>query len=79
MKRIAALLGLLSLVSPVPSFGQGLGMSEVIVTARRNEAQDYSSNMPAVGLQRTADSSYKKSPYPEILATRTSARPKFTI
>ena len=55
MKRIAALLGLLSLVSPVPSFGQGLGMSEVIVTARRNEAQDYSSNMPAVGLQRTAD------------------------
>ena len=55
MKRIAALLGLLSLVSPVPSFGQGLGMSEVIVTARRNEAQHYSSNMPAVGLQRTAD------------------------
>ena len=55
MKRIAALLGLLSVTCPVPSFGQGMGMSEVIVTARRSEEPDYSSNMPAVGLQRTAD------------------------
>ncbi len=55
MKRLAALIGVLFLASPAPSFAQGMGMSEVIVTARRNEERDYSANMPAVGLQRTAD------------------------
>ena len=38
-----------------PACAQDEGMQEVIVTAMRREADDYTADMPAVGLRRTAD------------------------
>jgi hypothetical protein len=40
---------------PVEALAQDEGLSEVIVTARRREADDYSAEQPAIGLRRTAD------------------------
>jgi hypothetical protein len=48
-----AVLGMLSLAPEALAQDEGLG--EVIVTAMRREAQDYSAEMPAVGLRRKAD------------------------
>ncbi|WP_232491970.1 hypothetical protein [Novosphingobium kaempferiae] len=41
--------------SIAPAWGQDEGLGEVIVTAMRREADDYSADMPAVGLRRKAD------------------------
>lgn len=46
---------LFALLTPAASMAQDLGQSEVIVTAARRESSDYSAQMPAVGLRRTAD------------------------
>ena len=55
MKNFTVLLGLLSVLCPLPALAQGVGMEEVVVTAQRRTADDYSADMPAVGLRRTAD------------------------
>ncbi len=55
MKRMAMLAGLAFGLYPSPSFAQGIGLSEVVVTAQRREADNYSADMPAIGLLRTAD------------------------
>lgn len=54
MKQILPLLAIL-MVIPQPALGQDEGQQEIIVTAHRREAEDYSSAMPAVGLRRNAD------------------------
>ncbi|HET9629766.1 MAG TPA: TonB-dependent receptor [Novosphingobium sp.] len=38
-----------------PALGQGVGGDEVIVTAKRREADDYDASVPVIGLRRTAD------------------------
>jgi hypothetical protein len=45
----------LMLLAAAPVAGQDLEEREIIVTASRIEQDDYSSEMPAVGLRRTAD------------------------
>lgn len=40
---------------PVAVSAQDEGQSEVVVTAMRRDADDYSADMPAIGLRRTAD------------------------
>src|SRR5690242_13842003 len=51
-KIIASLLMLL----PAPAVAQNdVGSSEIIVTARRREADNYDDAIPVIGLRRTAD------------------------
>ncbi|NBC35738.1 TonB-dependent receptor [Novosphingobium sp. FSY-8] len=49
----AALAG--ALIAPSLASAQDLGSMEVIVTARRRSSDDYSPQMPAIGLRRQAD------------------------
>lgn len=53
MKRTVAALVLIYFAQPVSA--QELSSQEIVVTAVRVEQDDYQSDMPAVGLQRTAD------------------------
>lgn len=52
--NIFAICALLFAVPDV-AWSQDEGLGEVIVTAMRREADDYSAEMPAIGLMRTAD------------------------
>lgn len=51
--RIILAAGMLSI--PGPLVAQDLGSAEIMVTASRIEQDDYSREMPAVGLRRSAD------------------------
>lgn len=59
MKRLLLGLGIVGLLAPIAASAQenaiSEGMNEVVVTAQRREANDYSSETPAVGLLRKAD------------------------
>ncbi len=59
MKRFVIAIGLLASALPVAGWSQQNAVSEgnmeVIVTAQRRDADDYSSDTPAVGLIRKAD------------------------
>ncbi|MFC0204873.1 TonB-dependent receptor [Novosphingobium soli] len=53
---IASALAVLAIVAgPAPAAAQDEGLSEVVVTAMRRDAEDYTADMPAVGLRRRAD------------------------
>lgn len=43
------------LLVSAPALAQGVGGDEVIVTAKRRDADDYDANIPVIGLRRTAD------------------------
>lgn len=52
----ASAIAVLGMLSAAPeALAQDEGLGEVIVTAMRREAEDYSAEMPAVGLRRKAD------------------------
>lgn len=59
MKKLVLAIGLLASAVPVEVWSQqnaiSEGANEVIVTAQRREADDYSSDTPAIGLVRKAD------------------------
>lgn len=55
MKLITRLVTLAVALVPTIAHAQDEGAAEVIVTAMRRNADDYSADMPAVGLRRTAD------------------------
>jgi hypothetical protein len=55
MKPFVWSTAIVAALLPIPCMAQDEGMAEVIVTAQRRAADDYSSDMPAVGLRRTAD------------------------
>lgn len=55
MKRLVVPACTMMTLLASPSSAQDEGMSEVVVSAMRREADDYSSDMPAVGLRKTAD------------------------
>lgn len=54
MMRLVLGLSAALLVS-APALAQGVGGDEVIVTAKRRDADDYDASIPAIGLRRTAD------------------------
>ncbi|HYD23887.1 MAG TPA: TonB-dependent receptor [Croceibacterium sp.] len=54
MKRQTIAAALL-VAGAAPAWGQDLNFAEVVVTGSRIEQDDYSDDMPAVGLRRTAD------------------------
>ncbi len=54
-RTFARLVALALLIAPEVVAAQDEGLQEVIVTARRGEAENYSASMPAVGLRRSAD------------------------
>lgn len=53
MRLVLGLAAALLLIEP--ALGQGVGGDEVIVTAKRREADDYDASVPVIGLRRTAD------------------------
>jgi hypothetical protein len=55
MKRIFLAVCLATAAVPIPVAAQDDGMSEVIVTAQRREADTFDERVPAVGLRRVAD------------------------
>ena len=55
MKRTIALALSALAALPLPAHAQNSGAAEIIVTAQRRSERDYSAEMPAVGLKRTAD------------------------
>ncbi|GAO55386.1 TonB-dependent receptor [Novosphingobium sp. MD-1] len=55
MKLVTGLIVLAAAVVPTIAHAQDEGAAEVIVSAMRRNADDYSADMPAVGLRRTAD------------------------
>lgn len=55
MKRQMILASAASLAIAMPATAQDLSRSEIIVTASRIDQDNYSSQMPAVGLRRSAD------------------------
>lgn len=55
MKLITELVTLAVALVPTIAHAQDEGAAEVIVSAMRRDANDYSADMPAVGLRRTAD------------------------
>lgn len=55
MKLITGLVTLAAALVPTVTYAQDEGAAEVIVSAMRRDADDYSADMPAVGLRRTAD------------------------
>lgn len=55
MKLITELVTLAVALVPTIAHAQDQGAAEVIVSAMRRDANDYSADMPAVGLRRTAD------------------------
>lgn len=55
MKNMVFMAALVGMLLPINAFAQDTGGQEVIVTAQRRQASDYSEGMPVVGLRRTAD------------------------
>lgn len=60
MKKLVIALGLVVGAVPAVLISQDQnvvteGANEVVVTAQRREADDYSSDLPAIGLKRQAD------------------------
>jgi len=55
LKGVMLAAGVAGMLLPVGAFAQDTGSQEIMVTAQRRQAEDYSSEMPAVGLRRTAD------------------------
>ncbi len=55
MKNLTLLVASLASLLPDLALAQAMGGEEIIVTAKRREADDYAAEMPAVGLRRTAD------------------------
>ncbi len=55
MKRQMTALCAGLLLLPTNALAQDVGMGEVVVTASRIDQNDYSNDMPAVGLRRSAD------------------------
>lgn len=54
--RIASVVAVLGMLAGAPqALAQDEGLAEVVVTAQRREAEDYTADMPAVGLRRKAD------------------------
>lgn len=53
--HVASAVSVLSLFFALPCSAQDEGLGEVIVTAARRDANDYSAEVPAIGLKRRAD------------------------
>ena len=55
MKSMVLVAAFVGVLVPIGAFAQDTGGLEIIVTAQRRQVSDYSADMPAVGLRRTAD------------------------
>jgi len=55
MKTMVFVMALIGVLVPIGAFAQDTGAQEIIVTAQRRQSNDYSVDMPVVGLRRAAD------------------------